>query len=289
MPENFSWNDLGDELPYEGTRLESVDDIRAAVGAPPRAVTQQERPATPAPAGPPPLPDATPFRPVMRPPMASLCVVDDGRTDGEWIRLRGDSFIIGRTEGDLRIPHDRMVSGKHVSITREAEAAKGRFRWFINDLQTRNGTFIRASTAVMIHGTEILIGGRRFLFNAAMQGMAALKAAESADNKTGGWGVVNPTDLIPSLTELKPDGSEGQRHFLHEGAIEIGRDSACAVALDDPMVSPRHAKLTKADDGTWEIHNQNSQNGVWIRKNRMVVTTQGQFQIGEQRFVLKIL
>jgi pSer/pThr/pTyr-binding forkhead associated (FHA) protein len=294
MPENFSWNDLGDELPYEGTRLESVDDIRAAIGAPARPVTQQER-ATPAPAaaaspmGPPPLPEATPFRPVMRAPMACLCVLDDGKTDGEWIRLRGETFVIGRTEGDLKIPHDRMISGRHMTITREAEAAKGRFRWFINDLQTKNGTFIRAASAVMIHGTEILIGGRRFTFNAAMQGMAALKAAESADNKTGGWGVVNPTDLIPSLTELKPDGTEGQRHFLHENSIEIGRDPKCAVVLDDPMASPKHAKLTKAEDGTWEIHNLSQQNGTWIRKNRMAVTTLGQFQIGEQRFSLRVL
>src|SRR5438876_2546080 len=203
MPENFGWNDLGDELPYEGTRLESVDDIRAAIGAPARPVTQQERSTPPpvsAPAGPPPLPEATPFRPVMRPPMACLYVIDDGRSDGEMIRIRGDTFVIGRTEGDLKLPHDRMISGKHVSITREAEALKGRFRWFVNDLQTRNGTFIRAGSAVMVHGTEILIGGRRFTFNAATQGMAALKAAESPDVKTGGWGVVNPTDLIPSLT-----------------------------------------------------------------------------------------
>lgn len=288
MPENFTWNDLGDELPYEGTRLESVDDIRAAIGAPARPVTQQERPAA-GPVMPPPIPDATIFRPVMRPPMACLCVIDDGRSDGDWIRLRSDTFIIGRTEGDLKIPHDRMISGRHVSITREAEAAKGRFRWFINDLQTKNGTFIRASTAVMAHGTEILVGARRFLFNAAIQGIAALNATDAGDNKTGGWGVVNPTDLIPSLTELKPDGAEGQRHFMHEKSIEIGRDSKCGVVLDDPMVSLKHAKLSKADDGTWEIHNLSAQNGTWIRKNRMAVSTMGQFQIGEQRFVLKVL
>ena len=287
MPEKFTWNDLGDDLPFEGTRLESVDEIRAAVGAPPRAVTQQEKAAPPATPAPPPVPDATQFRPVMRPPMAMLCVIDDGKTEGEWFRIRADTFVIGRTEGDLKIPHDRMISSKHVSITREAD--KGRFRWYINDLQTKNGTFIRAATAVMIHGTEILIGGRRFSFNAAIQGMAALKASEEAHNKTGGWGVVNPTDLIPSLTELKPDGSEGTRHFLHSEEVEIGRDAKCAVALDDPMVSPKHAKVKKAKDGDWEVHNLSAMNGTWIRKNRMAVTNVGQFQIGEQRFLLKVL
>jgi pSer/pThr/pTyr-binding forkhead associated (FHA) protein len=298
MPEHFSWNDLGDDLPYEGTRLESVEDIRAA-GAPapqpnmggggavppPRTPTMKEAvPPSPSPA--PAATEATPFRPVMRPPMAVLCVLDDGRSDGDTIRIRTDTFTIGRVEGDLKIPHDRLISGKHVSITREAD--KGRFRWFINDLQTRNGTFIRASTAVLLHEQEVLIGGRRFIFNAAQQGQALLQGGAEG-NETKGWSVVKPTDLIPSLTEVLPDGSDGQRFFLDSETAEIGRDKSCHVHLDDPMVNPKHAKLLKNEKGEWEIHNLNTVNGTWIRKNRMVVAQLGQFQIGEQRFLLKVM
>lgn len=298
MPEHFTWNDLGDDLPFEGTRLESVEDIRAALGSSsPTAMPSSSVPPPPLPRVPtlkeaPPLApvpateDATPFRPVMRPPMAALCVLDDGRPDGEMYRLRLDQFIIGRVEGDLKIPHDRLISGKHVSITREAD--KGRFRWFINDLQTRNGTFIRAASAVLVHEQEILLGGRRFEFNAAQQGQELLQGAGAQGNETKGWSVVKPTDLIPSLTEVLPDGTSGQRFFLEGDNIEIGRDRSCPVFLDDPMVSPKHAKLLKNDKGEWEIHNLNSLNGTWIRKNRMVVVRLGQFQIGEQRFVLRV-
>src|SRR5262245_8973242 len=55
------------------------------------------------------LDDAVPAeRPRDRPPMALLCILDDGKADGEWVRLRGDRCLIGRTEGDVRIPHDGM-------------------------------------------------------------------------------------------------------------------------------------------------------------------------------------
>ena len=92
--------------------------------------------------------DTIPFRPVVRPQMAVLVVLDDGRTEGQTIRLRTDSFTIGRTEGDLTIPHDGMISRKHVTIHRRAD--KGRLRWVLEDLGSQNGTFVRVSGWSMI-------------------------------------------------------------------------------------------------------------------------------------------
>ena len=48
--------------------------------------------------------------------MALLTVFDDGKTEGEDIRLRGNRFLIGRTEGDLQIPHDNLMSAKHAEF-----------------------------------------------------------------------------------------------------------------------------------------------------------------------------
>jgi hypothetical protein len=41
---------------------------------------------------------ATTFRPTVRPPVAMLMVFDDGKTDGELIRIRDHRFIIGRSD-----------------------------------------------------------------------------------------------------------------------------------------------------------------------------------------------
>src|SRR6201999_4123782 len=82
-----------------GTVLETDEEAREAIAslrghAPPRV-------AAPAAARPTAL-----FRPTGRPPVALLTVQDDGRNEGEVIRIRQPRFVIVRTEGCLVIPID---------------------------------------------------------------------------------------------------------------------------------------------------------------------------------------
>src|SRR4051794_9198362 len=88
--------------PREPTYLESDEEIRQAIQAQ-LARRSGKRPAGRAAVAPPEesaarLDDDTrPERPQERPPMALLCIVDDGKADGEWVRLRGERYLIGRT------------------------------------------------------------------------------------------------------------------------------------------------------------------------------------------------
>src|SRR4051812_24828735 len=75
----------------EGPRCESVEAIRQA--AKPQRVPTVKGPGEEA--------DTLPFRPVRRPPMAALCILFDGREDGEWVSIRSERCVIGRAEGDL--------------------------------------------------------------------------------------------------------------------------------------------------------------------------------------------
>ncbi len=97
------------------TVLESVDELIARPGRDPTAIEpppirpSPERPV--AAAG-----EASTFRPSLRPPMAILCAYDDGQDTGETVRIRVPSFVIGRTAGDLVIPHDGGMSSRHAEI-----------------------------------------------------------------------------------------------------------------------------------------------------------------------------
>jgi pSer/pThr/pTyr-binding forkhead associated (FHA) protein len=293
------------------TRLESADEIRQVIetrrkaqAGPPAApqhtataleVAPAERPAPverPAPASrsTAAAPDAPLFRPVHRPSMALLYIVDDGRDDGECIRLRGDSLTIGRAEGDVLIPHDGMMSGRHAQLARVLE--EGRYRWHLIDLQSTNGTYLRVSDAKLKHGQEVLLGGRRYRFDAAPQGApaAAEPAASASEIKgTRGWQSIAPTDLFPSLTELLPSG-EGQRLFLTKTDTVFGRDpAACSIVVEDPLLSLRHARFYRDAKGRWHVQNTHSVNGTWIRIERAPLDQIAQFQLGEQRFVLRVL
>jgi pSer/pThr/pTyr-binding forkhead associated (FHA) protein len=262
----------------EGTLLESVDELRRQIQSPQRQATVREPTAA-----------AAPFRPVRRPPMALLTVLDDGRDEGEVLRVRGNSFVIGRAAGDLVIPHDTMMSGRHAEISRVND--KGRWRWLLTDLQSTNGTYVRVASGILKHEQEFLLGGRRYRFDAAPQGADAPKpGADPGAQKTHGWQAVAPTDVLPSFVELTPQGP-GQRYFLDRAEHWLGQDPhQCSVVLaGDPMVSPRHARLYRDAKQRWVLENAASVNGIWMRVNRIPIEGTGHFQLGEQRFVLKVL
>ena len=124
----------------QATVLESVEEIRAQI----RGMTAAEDPLTAlvqvtSVAGAP--GDATAYRPSLRPAMALLYVLDDGEDTGEIVRIRPSSFVIGRVDGNLTIPHDGGISGRHAEISRRLE--NGEHCWYLKDLQSTNGTFVR--------------------------------------------------------------------------------------------------------------------------------------------------
>lgn len=261
--------------PVEGTRMESVEEIRQATGVL-RTPTLKEATGS----------DTMPFRPLQRPPLALLCVLDDGKDDGEWVRIRRSPFVIGRVEGDLVIPHDSLISGRHAELSQRVE--KGRYRWHLTDLRSSNGTYVRLSRALLRHGSELLLGSRRYRFDGPA-GEQAVISEGAPPQGTRGWREP-AVGSAPSLVELTPRG-DGQRYLLPAEENWLGRDptQATVVLANDPLVSPRHARLARDAKGRWMLENARSLNGTWIRQERIAIDGAGQFQLGEQRFLIKLL
>ena len=143
----------------QATVLESVEEIRALI----RTLPTSDNPATiPAKSSAAPEQDTTTYRPSLRPSMALLYVLDDGDDSGEIVRIRASAFVIGRVDGNITIPHDGGISGRHAEISRRHE--NGEHHWYLKDLQSTNGTFVRAATVILSQDQEVLIGGGRFRF-----------------------------------------------------------------------------------------------------------------------------
>ncbi len=210
------------------------------------------------------------FRPANRPPVIKICVLDDGSgREGEWFRIRQPSFVIGRNEGDLIISHDKSISGRHAEIRLE-QTGDSLFELLIRDLNTTNGTFARASRAILEDGQEFLLGCRRY------------KLVCNCPSEAGG----PPFDQLQEITKK----GRGKTLRLGRPPVTIGRDpmQCDLLVLDDPFLSPLHAVLKRDDKNRWVIKNYNSRNGVWIQIEEMQLVSGGEFQIGSQRFIVQI-
>jgi hypothetical protein len=283
------------------TDEEVMDALRESLApafakpGPPMASPPPRNPSTPIVAGPPPArpapqpPSVVPYRPTLRPPMAVLTVCDDGKADGEQFRLRDGRFVIGRTEGDLLVPHDGMISSRHVEITRQS--VSGQQRWVITDLQSTNGLFVRISRTLLTDQSELLVGkGRYRLLAPTGEGSATADYSppENARNMTQAWGADASAPAIPSLVELVGN-SFTNRVPLLGSEYWIGTDPSCAICrANDPYCETRHARISRDAKGGWQVEQAKTVNGLWFRVPQVVCETLVQFQIGEQRFRLRV-
>lgn len=261
-------------------------------------------PAPPKPRAPEPAPshtgDTAPFRPVRRPPMAVLKIFDDGGKSGEEIRLRKSSFIIGRTEGDLVLGNDPLLSGRHAELVRVCQA--GRYSWLLRDLNSTNGSFVLVRGMVLKENMEILISRNRFRFVAnhgyMMPGPSAEENAVEEPppaptnmRQTMNWQA--PTVALaphrPFLIELLHAG-EGRKFPLRDDCQFIGRDPRrCQIPLpEDETLDLCHAKIFLDAQNRWRLEDCNSQNGVWLRVPEIALGAQSSFLLGEQVFSLAI-
>jgi hypothetical protein len=78
---------------------------------------------------------------------------------------------------------------------------------------------------------------------------------------------VRPRDLPPEalLILLREDGREGTPFGWDGADLLIGTDpSLCGFLLDDPSVSPLHARLVRRAGGSSLLRDQNSVAGTWV-------------------------
>jgi hypothetical protein len=297
MPEPMRPGQSKTLVERSGTLVETEEDVRQAIlsglRGQPQPVTVN-RPAAPQPVSavqPPPAAAqaSSPFRPTNRPPMAILTVFDDGKNDGEVIRIRDQRFVIGRTEGDLRIPIDSRISARHVEIV--LQNVGGLSRWVLTDLQSTHGMFVRVSRTVLADRAEILVGKGRYRFDLPQEAPSTTvdqNPAAPISGETMGWTGEPSPFRPPAITEMI-GGEIGNRMLLVKGEYWIGSDPTCQICRpDDPFCEPRHVRLFRAQGGGWHAEHNKTLNGLWLRMPQIVVESSVRFQIGEQRFQIKV-
>ncbi len=165
------------------------------------------------------------------------------------IPLPNRPILIGRDPHCDVVLADPMVSARHAQI---APAPSG---YWLADLGSTNGTFVngrRVQQALLRPGDRIRIG-----------------ATELQLGKPGPQRIPEsprPVAHAPAGAAWLEIG--GRRYAVPASGGEVGRDPRCAVALDDPTVSARHARL-EYRDGVWRVTDLGSTNGTFVNGRRV--------------------
>lgn len=220
------------------------------------------------------------YRPTRRPRSAWLIVHDDGKTDGEIVRLRADAIVIGRDAGGIALPHDPQVSGRHAEVSRTADG-----RWQLLDLGSTNGTFARVGRAQLASGREFLVGDQRFRFE------APATPAPPTDSGSGTklWQLAQLTEPVPQLLEVNIDAATPLSFALTRPDVILGSDPGPGglAVPGDRFLSPRHVRIARDQRLRWHVEDLGSKNGLWVRVQKVTLEHGTQFQLGEQRFTFK--
>lgn len=224
--------------------------------------------------------DDVPVRPRRRPPVPVLTVLDDGSFEaGQEIRIRTDTFTIGRTHGDLIIPNDVTISGQHAELRLSVQGDQK--AWTLKDLGSSNRTFVRVQSATLLPGMAVLIGTRRFQLRSAASEPLPQLGPNMTCQIPQRPAVGNSFDTLVELP-----GMPSQAGFpLRSSPTLIGRDpSQCGIHFDDPALATIHAEFIQQPDQTWMIRARPSTNGIWVSTKAIRLSGNCFFQCGEQRF-----
>lgn len=199
------------------------------------------------------------FRPTQRPPAAVIQVFDDDQERAELVRVRRTPFDIGRQEGDLTIPHELQMSRRHARIDRRQ--ISGQWNWYLRDLGSTNGTFVRARRVRLRDKDEVLLGADlvRFLQPGGPETAMLLKVAP---------------------------GRHEEKVLLRPGTHWIGTSASQCLPLlqGSKFLDPRNLRIELDSQGQWRLFDCGSTNHVWVRVEEVRLVDGCCFQAGEQRF-----
>jgi len=229
-------------------RVEMEDGATIVTAAPPAA------PVPP----PPPMPAAaaTGARPP-GPGSKLRLTFTSGTREGSSLELAGSVFRMGRSqECAVWTPSDAMVSAQHAKVVRLPTG------YVLIDIESTNGTYLngrRIQRATLADGDIVGLGagGPQVRIDVLSPERAAVASAA--------------TVVIPRFGELagrKTQGARVKDHVLEAGVSVLGRDPAAQVHLDSPIVSRRHARLTRQGE-TVTVEDLDSANGTYLNGRRV--------------------
>lgn len=230
----------------------------AAAGAPPAAAGPAG--AAPPPGGVPAYAVGTSFqfgagqRPEDR---AKLVVIGQDGKPGREYEIESDQTDVGREEGSILLVNDPYVSPRHARLL----FREGRF--FIRDLESVNGVYVRLRAAERLqHADLVLVGLEVLRFEVVSDAERGLGPAAERGTQVFG------SPAAPRYARLCQRTVEGVTRDVYYPTREetvIGREVGDVVFTTDPFMSRRHAAIVRDPaTNTFSLKDLGSSNGTYL-------------------------
>lgn len=249
--------------------------LASVAHSPPRPVTSTVAPMLPAP----PNPAAAPK---VQPAARLTTLLEDG-TEGASYPIDTDPTDLGREEGGIVLPNDPYLSPRHARFFRRGST------WFVRDLDSLNGVFVRLSRPASLVDGDLLLAGLQVLKFALVNGAEqALGPAKQHGTLLFG------SPIFPRYARLCQRTVEGVTRnvfYLHKNETTVGRESGDIVFSDDPFLSRRHLVIRRDPArGTFTLEDLGSCNGTFLAIHGEVALENGaQLRLGQHLFRFDLL
>jgi pSer/pThr/pTyr-binding forkhead associated (FHA) protein len=215
-------------------------------------------------------------------PSARLVVIAQDGTPGAEYPLVGQQTDIGRDEGSIALSADPYVSPRHARIINR----NGRF--FVRDLESVNGVYVRLRGAETLRHADLVLAGLEVLrFELVSDAERGLGPASERGTRVFG------SPALPRYARLCQRTVEGVTRdifYLCKDETVIGRESGDVVFTGDPFMSRRHAAFAREpSSGTFSVRDLGSSNGTYLAvRGEHELSNGDHVRLGQHLFRLEV-
>jgi pSer/pThr/pTyr-binding forkhead associated (FHA) protein len=188
--------------------------------------------------------------------VGSLVSLNRDGSDGESVRIVGDAFDVGRTEGSLKFADDAFLAARHLRLVVQGG------RVVLRPLDTVNGVYLR------VHGSCDLQPGDQFLVGKEVLRYETLGPEERELTAMMEHGVrifgSVPREAWGRLRQLSVAGTTRDVWHLVRPELVLGREEGDVTFPDDEFMSRRHAAVRRTGPKA-RLEDLNSSNGTFVR------------------------
>jgi len=182
-----------------------------------------------------------------------LVAINDDGSDGRAIPIQAAETILGR-DGDTRFPTDEFLNPEHARLTLE----DGDF--YIEDLRSLNGTFLKLRGEVRLRPGDTFLMGRQVLrFEKIEQDFDSKKTAADGTRYMGSPAPGGDYKIL----QIGVGDIVQNIYCLPDSGVVLGREKGDVIFKDDKFMSGRHARIFTDDEP--HLADLNSSNGTWIK------------------------